>query len=460
MAEKYPPKREPVRLTDAKIKSASCPPQSRESFVRDAVSPGLAVRVTSAGVKSYVFEGKLNRQTIRITIGDTRAWVLDAARAEARRIRTLIDQGRDPRIVKQESIAEDEAKRAKARRSEQPALIAWNEYLEIRRPEWSDSHYNDHLKVSTEGGVVRKRGTRPGESNLTMPGILRPLLSLPISRITASQVQSWLEKERAKRPTHTRLAFGLLRAFLNWAAGMPAYRGLVHPDACIASEVKRKIPAKNAKIDCLQREMLPLWFESVGKIANRTISVYLQCVLLTGARREEMAGLRWADCDFEWQSMTIRDKVEGERTIPMTPYIRSLLLDLRNRQAPKVRNLRGESAKKKASPYVFSSEASKTGRITEPRIAHNKALASVGLPSVSIHGLRRSFKTLSEWVEVPVGVVAQLMGHKPSATAERHYTVRPLDLLRKWHTQIEAWALTQAGISQPTISKTKAAANG
>ena len=38
------------------------------------------------------------------------------------------------------------------------------------------------------------------------------------------------------------------------------------------------------------------------------------------------------------------------------------------------------------------------------------------------------------------------MGHKPSATAEKHYTVRPLDLLRMHHEKIEAWILEQAGV--------------
>ena len=38
------------------------------------------------------------------------------------------------------------------------------------------------------------------------------------------------------------------------------------------------------------------------------------------------------------------------------------------------------------------------------------------------------------------------MGHKPSATAEKHYTVRPLDLLRVHHEKIEAWILEQAGV--------------
>ena len=66
-----------------------------------------------------------------------------------------------------------------------------------------------------------------------------------------------------------------------------------------------------------------------------------------------------------------------------------------------------------------------------------------------MHGLRRSFGTLSEWVECPVGIVAQIQGHKPSAIAEKHYRVRPLDLLRLWHERIEAWILTEAGIEQP-----------
>lgn len=39
------------------------------------------------------------------------------------------------------------------------------------------------------------------------------------------------------------------------------------------------------------------------------------------------------------------------------------------------------------------------------------------------------------------------MGHKPSATAEMHYKVRPLDLLRVHHERIEAWMLEQAKVA-------------
>lgn len=77
---------------------------------------------------------------------------------------------------------------------------------------------------------------------------------------------------------------------------------------------------------------------------------------------------------------------------------------------------------------------------------HNDACAVAGIDDLTIHGLRRSFKSLTEWLEIPAGVVVQLMGHKPSATAEKHYTVRPLDLLRRHHEKIEAWILERAGI--------------
>lgn len=100
------------------------------------------------------------------------------------------------------------------------------------------------------------------------------------------------------------------------------------------------------------------------------------------------------------------------------------------------------------SPWVFSSPTAESGRIQEPRAAHNRALLAAGLPHLSIHGLRRSFGTLAEWVEAPAGVVAQIMGHKPSAIAEKHYRRRPLDLLRMWHVKVEGWILEQANIEQ------------
>ena len=456
---------ERIRLTLERIAAFGCPEGKQQAFLWDTEAPGLAVRATANGAKAFIFESKLNRRTIRITLGDVRAWVLKSvwangketqrgAREEASRLKTLIDQGRDPRQVSADEMASEQGKRdeqaaaalaeeAEARRNQITMGEVWGRYIGARRSKWSERHLFDHQKVIEP---ERTKGTR----TLTA-AVLASLSPLPLSALTPERIGEWLEAETPKRGTQAALAFRLLRAFINWCHEQPEFKGIAAPDACARKVSREHLPRAKAKSDALQREQLRLWFDAVRRIQNPTISTYLQGLLLTGPRREELASLRWQDVDFQWNSLTIRDKVEGERTIPLTPYFASLLrmLKAKNETAPTVRRL--QTLKERGqewtpSPWVFSSQTSETGRLQEPSIAHRKALAAVGLPPVSLHGLRRSFGTLSEWCEVPVGVVAQIQGHKPSATAEKHYRVRPLDLLRMWHTRIEAWILEQAGI--------------
>lgn len=419
-------------LTLPRISKLQKPTGRQAVYVFDDDPKQLCVRITPAGVKAFVYSGKLNKVPLRVTIGNVDVWNLDDARKEARRLQTLVDQGIDPRQEKAERIAAAEAKREESRRIEAPALEAWGEYLKARRPKWGERTYADHLAVSAAGGEPVTRGRRPGQGDKKQAGALRPLLALPLKDIDADRVRAWLKDEAAKRPTHAALAFRLLRAFLNWCADRPEYREQTSADACASRLARDELPKKAAKDDCLQREQLPLWFQHVRNLRNPTHAAYLQVLLLTGARREELAGLRWEDVDFQWRGLTIRDKVEGQRVIPLTPYVASLLAPLPRR-----------------NEWVFASPTAKSGRLQEPRIGHNKALTAAGLPALSLHGLRRSFGTLAEWVECPAGVVAQIMGHKPSAIAEKHYRRRPLDLLRAWHTKIEAWILTEAGIEQP-----------
>ena len=86
-----------------------------------------------------------------MTIGDVRAWSLDDARTEVRRLQTEIDQGNDPREQKRERIAAAEARREEVRRIEAHGLDAWNAYIEARRPKWGECSYQDHLNLSKEG---------------------------------------------------------------------------------------------------------------------------------------------------------------------------------------------------------------------------------------------------------------------------------------------------------------------
>ena len=415
-------------FTAGRVAAFKCEQGKTQSIFWDGKAPGLGLRVTPAGVKSYIFETRLNGKTLRVTIGDERTWPVSKAQEEATRLKTMTDNGDDPRQVKAEKRAATEAKREDAKNAEAPALDAWKTYVEARTPRWSARSLIDHQKLVAVGGKPKTRGRKKGEGDTTIPGILRPLLALPLAKIDADRVRVWL-KDETSRPTQANNAFVRLRAFLNWCADRPEYRAHTHVDACASRIARDELPKKTAKDDCLQREQLPLWFEHVRKLANPVHSAYLQGLLLTGARREELANLRWEEVDFQWSSVIIKDKIEGKRTIPLTPFVSSLLAALPRR-----------------NEWVFSSPTAASGRLMEPRTGHNKALAAAGLPALSLHGLRRSFGTLAEWVECPAGVSAQIMGHAPSAIAEKHYRRRPLDLLRMWHVKIEAWILEQAGI--------------
>ncbi|MGO9994130.1 MAG: tyrosine-type recombinase/integrase [Steroidobacteraceae bacterium] len=398
---------------------------------KDAKVTGLYVRTTTAGgVRSYVFDGRVNGESRRVTIGRVQNWKLKAARIEARRLATDYDQGVDPRIEKAAKAAQAAAGRLEEQRQGLVLEAVWRDYIEDRKEFWGDRHHKMHELLAAPGGKKRTRG-----KGLTKPAPLAALMPLKLSDLTAERIAEWLRIEVRKRPTNAAQSFRLLRAFTVWAHEFKdgeahPYRGVIPADACTAKAVRERVPSPKTKHgDCLEKQQLPAWFKGVRTIGNPTIAAYLQVLLLTGARRTELATLKRADADFTWNRMTIRDKVEGTRVIPLTPYVAQLL-----------------SALPRKGKWMFPAD-SKSGHITEPRIAHDKALELAGLPHVSLHGLRRSFRTLSEWLEIPVGVIAQIQGHKPSATAEKNYTRRPTDMLHMHHARLEAWILEQGGVA-------------
>lgn len=432
------PRSTKINFTHGRLNDFSCPADKKVAFYWDAGVHGLGVRAT-AGSRSYIFQGNLpGTVKFRMTIGSVDGLALDEARKIAQSHAAKVAKGIDPRQEKIEKAVAAEAERARMSRQATTLAEAWPTYLEAKKRQWSPRYLLDHQRLIEPGGRTAKRS---GKGEKTKPGALAALRDIRLNDITGEVVRAWLEKEAATRPTQARLALCILKAFLNWCSDHPFYKEMVDSEVC-SGRIKREVlPPKKARNDCLQREQLRVWFGAVRQMQNRVASAYLQGLLLTGARRGELASLEWENIDFQWRALTIHDKVEGERTIPLTPYLAELL------------NMLPRSFKRKdgisQSRYVFGSPTSASGYLQDPRRLHNRACKSVGIDGLTLHGLRRSFGTLSEWVEAPVGVVAQIMGHKPSAIAEKHYRRRPLDLLRLWHVKIEKWILDEAGIPQP-----------
>ena len=417
---------ERVNLTAGAIERLTCPAGKQQAFMRDSEAPGLRVRVTSAGAKSFVYEAKLNRQTIRRTIGDVKAWSIELARTEARRLAVVLDKGQDPREIERQQQAAKAAEKAAATAKALTVGEVWPLYLENGKPKrrnaWKPRYRADLKAMAAQGGEPKKRG-----EGVTRQGPLYPLLALPLAGVNEDALKIWYDREAVASKHQAARALMMFRGFLRWCAARPEYRSLTDRDAGKAAAIVESLPSNIRRTDALEAAQVPGWWSGVEQLSNRTASVYLRALLLTGARREELAALTWECVDFQWRKLTIADKVDNTRTIPLSPYMARLLATL-----PRV------------GPYVFASTG-KAGRITDTRASHAKALQSAAIDGLTIHGLRRSFSLLGEAAGAPAGAIAQVMGHKPSATAEG-YRPRSVDALRPFLEQIEAHILSLAGV--------------
>lgn len=453
-----------IRLTAGRVDGFTCSPGKSQAFLWDSDAPGLLVRATPTGRKTYAFEGRLRGQTIRRTIGEIKAWSIEQARAEARRLAVALDAGIDPRDVEREQAKLEAARKATdAAYSLAEGLTvgqAWDAYLIERRPLWGDLHYRDHLDKARAGGEQSKRrGAKAGDK--TKPGPLAPLMRLKLCEVDSAAVERWATVESKTRASSARLAWRLLTVFLTWCSEHPQYAAILpQQNPAKTRKTREALGRPGVKSDVLTRDQLSAWFAQVGRIQNPCIAAALQVMLLTGARPGEVLSIRWEDVNFQWKGISIRDKVEGTREIPLTPFVEQLLRALPRRNewvfsSAYALDMSEQNVKRRATKSARRGQPallepvvnrSANGRISEPNTPHTRACKAAALEGLTLHGLRRSFASLTEWLEIPAGVVAQIQGHKPSATAEKHYKRRPLDLLRLHHERIEAWMLEQAGM--------------
>ena len=87
-------------LTDRFVKSQKSAPAGQRYEYRDAIVPGLALRVTDRGHKSFVLVARYPsnpKNPTRRTLGDVRAITLNEARQKARAWLGLIEKGIDPK---------------------------------------------------------------------------------------------------------------------------------------------------------------------------------------------------------------------------------------------------------------------------------------------------------------------------------------------------------------------------
>jgi|GEM_PF-7088367 len=90
-----------------------------------------------------------------------------------------------------------------------------------------------------------------------------------------------------------------------------------------------------------------------------------------------MAALKWADVDFVRSKLTVADKVDATRKTPLTDYLAPIPGKL-----PRV------------GKYVFAS-GSQSGRLTDTRASHGKALKSAGAAGLTTRACAVRFRRLA-----------------------------------------------------------------
>ena len=404
---------------------------------------GLGVRVTAKGTKTFVYDRSVKGKTVRINIGpaprsvnDDNALSVPEAEAIAFDLNVQVAAGRDPRAIRLEKGLADSAAldREKQQRDRESVTLrnVWNVYIEERSPNWSERHHRDAVNLADPGGRPHKRG-----SGKTKPGPLASLMKEPLVSIDQDRITAWAKMEGAKRPTQARLARRHLIACMRWCLeeGPREWRHLVDREALkLTRTASRRLGKPKAKDDRLEAPQLKAFFSELKKHSVPVTRAFITTLLLTGARKNEISKLEWPHVDWRWKRLTLHDKAtQDKRVIPLTPYVESVLRDIERNKPADV-------------SWVFASHR-KPGEALQ---WVNKALAEVckaaGIERISVHGLRRSFASLAESADLPAGAVAQIMGHAPTAIAEKHYRRRSIDELRAFAVRFESWMLESAEI--------------
>lgn len=173
----------------------------------------------------------------------------------------------------------------------------------------------------------------------------------------------------------------------------------------------------------------------LGCCAQHRLGALFEVAVLTGLRRGELTGLRWADVDLVARKITVRrNRVTvngrvseqttktraGARTVPLSDFAVATLLGWQLRQATEAAAA-GEAWQTEG--HVFTLE---DGRPLDPAYVTRlfqtlRKTAGGELPPLSFHGLRHCAASLMLASGADIAVVSKLLGHASIAITSDVY---------------------------------------
>ena len=368
------------KLTDSFVRSAEPPVGERNQVIHyDSELKGFGLRVTRFGARAFILNYRARGVERRYTIGSYPDWKVATAREEAKRLKRLVDQGRDPMGDRHEERAAPTVndlvdrylsehaprKRERSRRDDQSMIEQWIK-PELGNRKVADVRYEDieglHRKV-TAGGT-------PTRAN-RVAALLSKMFSLAVRwELRADNPARGIERNGEER--------------------------------------------RNRYLACAELARLT---DALAAHPNKGAANALRLLLLTGARRGEVLASRWDQFDLEegvWTKPAAFTKQNKLHRVPLSAPARQLLVEIK---AAADRDAGGSRFAQ--SPFVFPARTA-VGHMLELKAPWRTICKAAGLDGVRVHDLRHSYASILASAGLSLPVIGALLGHTQPGTTARY----------------------------------------
>lgn len=409
-------------LTDTQLRNLK--PTGERYEVPDSGSPGLALRISAKGVKTWTIiyrvrgQGPAGGERVaqlagrkrRLMLGDYPAVGLAAARAKAAEVKRLAREGLD--------AATPPAKAAEAREPTVSDLL--------------DRYVRDHLQrnVLRAGGNAEKQlrlyvaaawGERPVKA-IARGDLVQLLEVVRVERTIEVRDGERVERRQRGGPGAAAEVRKWTRAMFQFAVDV----GLRSDNPF--TDVKNRDKQRHRDRVLTMSELAAVW-EAAGAMGYPW-SPWYRLIMLTGDRRGEWARARWDWLDAQRTRLEIpaeEYKTGKPQVVPLSRQAQALIADLPPAQT---------------GPFLFSSDGGATAvaGFSKAKVRLDGLLTKQGgspLAPWVVHDLRRSMATHMERIGIEPHVIEVCLGHVLKGVAG---TYRQYGYLPEKATALQAWA--------------------
>lgn len=384
-----------IRLTAVAVEKLNPPPTNRKD-VYDAEVPGLVLRLSSSGTKSWSFTYRSCGQPRRLSLGAHPGVSLKLARERAREARGAVQRGEDP-------VAD-------------------------KKTDKRDKQLNG-FKVCARDFVTKyaKQHQRTwAETERIMEKIIIPAWGdKPVKDIRRRDVVELLDKVAVKTPYQANRVRAYLSRMFKWLIEREVLE--VSPVIGVTPRIK---PQARSRI-LTDAELAALWKSSVT--VGSPFGAAVRFLMVTGVRRDEASFLRWDELDGAWAAMPAsRMKAGRDFRAPLSPTALAIL---------------EEMPRFEKCPYVFTTNArtpisgwSKTKNKLTKFMAEE---LGEPIPDWRLHDLRRTLASGLAMLGYRAEVIKRVLGHAASTndvTAVHYnwhnYDAEAMEAVQAWSNHL------------------------